>query len=598
MTEQEALAEGTGFRKNSWAAFVFVLQFLRPQLRRLILVCLIDVSIVLLNLSIPWFGKSVIDQVLPRRDWNGFWVIAVSIAGLLLVVHLLTGTRTFLYNTTEQLLQLEIRRKMYGHLQRLSMDTIDALPVGQHQFRISTDADRIAHMLVRILPTLTMLFEFALILTAAIYVDPILTGIVALFLIPWTLLFIWVTHYGRVLDRRRLRLCELRDAGVLQAAYSFFTIKSLNRSDHEVRRHSRISVALQRVANQGYLILVGFEFATQRLIPFLKTNTIYLYLARMVVMGQMTLGMTVPMIAYLGRLSFPIERIVNFGCWIWQTMVSAERMMQVMETQPAIVDKLNAVPSPVVTGNVELRGVSFERPRVGRVLSNVTIHLKPNTSTAIVGPSGSGKSTLVGLALRLIDPLEGQVLVEGTDLKDIKLDTYLKQIGTVMQDTYLFAGSLAQNLLIAKPDATEEEMQAAIDQAELTKWVATLPAGMYEDLDGGSALSAGQKQRIGIARAMLIQPKLLILDEPTSALDAETEREIMDTLKRLAATTTTLMVTHRLDTIRHVDHIVVMESGGIREQGSHAELVRQNGYYANMRKIFTGSEPIPQQVTG
>jgi ABC-type multidrug transport system fused ATPase/permease subunit len=273
-------------------------------------------------------------------------------------------------------------------------------------------------------------------------------------------------------------------------------------------------------------------------------------------------------------------------------------MMQVMETEPSIVDKPNAVPCPRVTGNVELSGVSFERPGVGRVLSNVSIQLKPNTSTAIVGPSGSGKSTLVALALRLIDPLEGKVFVEGTDLRDIKLDTYLKQIGTVMQDTYLFAGSLAQNLLIAKPDATEEELQAAIDHAELTKWVATLPSGMYEDLDGGSALSAGQKQRIGIARAMLIQPKLLILDEPTSALDAETEREIMDTLKRLAATTTTLMVTHRLDTIRHVDHIVVMESGEIREQGTHAELIQLGGYYANMRKIFTGSEPMPQKVTG
>ncbi len=593
ISEREALDAGTNFRVNSFKAFLYVLRFLKPQLRRLLLVCFLDISIVLLNLSIPWLGKTVIDQVLPNRDWNSFWFIAAGVAGSLALVHVLTGTRTFLYNTTEHLLQLEIRQVMYSHLQKLSLETIESLPVGQQQFRISTDSDRIAHMLVRILPTATMLVEFALIMITAIYVDPLLAGIVCLFLIPWTALFVYVTIYGRKLDRRRLRFAEMRDAGVLQAASSFFTIKSLGRQRREVLRNGIVTVALQRVANHGYLILVFFEFATQSLIPFLKRTTVFLYLAKKVVVGEMTLGMTVPMIAYLVRLTFPIERIVNFGCWIWQTMVSAERMMQILETEPSIKDKPGAEKVKDLSGNVSLEGISFDRHGLGRVLHGVDLTLTPGRRVAIVGPSGAGKSTLVGILLRLLDPNEGSVKFDGRDFRDLDRDSVLQKMGVVVQETFLFGGTLSQNLLIAKPHASQEEMEAALDAAGLTPWYISLPDGLDQDLDGGQALSAGQKQRIGIARAILADPRVLILDEPTSALDAQTEKEIMETIRRLTKDRATLMVTHRLDTVVDADEIVVLEFGRVVERGSHDELMAKQGLYSRMKRLFHGLSAEP-----
>lgn len=598
MTERESLELGVGFRRNSWKAFRFVLQFLRPHLRRMVLVCLIDVSITLLNLTVPWFGKNVVDRAFPQRDWSAIGVIAASVASILLLVLALSSLRNYLYNVTELRIGLEIRRRVASHLQRLSLDSTESMPVGQQQFRVTTDADRIAHMLVRILPTLTMLVEFGLILAAAIYVDRTLTLIVLGFLLPWTFLFIWVTHYGRILDRRRLHIGEMRDTGILQAANSFSAIKSLGRSRRELRRNAKVSVALQRVAAQGYLILVGFEFATQKLIPFAKTTTIYLLLARKVVLGQMTLGMTVPMISYLGRLTYPIERIVNFACWIWQTMVSAERMMQILQTEPGIQDKPGAIRMPI-RGEVAFEGVSFDRPELGRVLDGVDLKLAPGKTIAVVGPSGAGKSTLMAMALRLLDPSEGRVMVDGTALTDLDRTFYLRQTGTVMQDTFIFQGSLADNLRFADPDATDAKLAQVLESVGLGAWLAALPDGLGQDLDGGLALSVGQKQRIGIARALVGEPKVVFLDEPTSALDVRTEREIMATIRAVCKDRAVMLVTHRLETVKSAHEIVVLDRGRVVERGTHTQLMRGKGLYARLQGLYASRNdaPVLQKAT-
>ncbi|MBX3111162.1 MAG: ABC transporter ATP-binding protein [Fimbriimonadaceae bacterium] len=575
---------GQEVSRGSWKAFKYVLRFLRPQIHRLLLVCLIDVSVTLLNLTMPWLGKSIIDQAFPARDWNLAVRIACVLAGLAASVYLLSALRTYIYSTAEMLVGLDIRRRMYARIQRIALEEVESVPVGQMQFRVSTDADRIAHMLVRILPTCTMLVEFALILVAAVSVDPVLTLVVLGFLVPWTILFVWVTHYGRVYDRRRLKLCELRDASVMEAASSFSTIKALGRSRFERLRNTKANIGVQRVAAQGYLILVGFEFATQKLLPYLKQTTIYVYLIRKVVFGQMTLGMTVPMIAYLGRLAFPLERIVNFGCWIWQTMVSADRLMQILTAPEDAADAPGAVPLGDFSGRLEMVGVSASRPGIGPVLRDVDLTLSPGKMVAVVGPSGAGKSTLVSVALRLVGRDSGQVLLDGKDVDALRASTFRRQCGVVNQHTFIFAGSVRDNLLVADPEASDDRLAAVMDEVGLGPWLAGLGHGLDTDLASGAGLSEGQRQRIGLARAVLGDPKLLLLDEPTSALDAETEALVMAVVRRVSRGRAVLLVTHRLHTVVDADEIVVMDKGAVVERGTHGQLLRSGGLYQRMNQ--------------
>jgi ABC-type multidrug transport system fused ATPase/permease subunit len=522
-TEEEALSTApTQFQVTSWEALKFCLPWLRPYVRKLTLVCLADIGLLALSLIPPWFTTFMIDSALPMKNWEMVGRILVGMIVLGLSTQLIQIARDYLYAYVEIKIQLDLRNRMYRHLQRLSMRTIESRPVGQMVYRIMIDSDRVGHTIYRIIPTAFMFVQFGLLFAFVSYVDPLITGVVMLFLIPWTMLFHYVTTLGREIDRRRLYCCEMRDAGIQQAASSFWLTKAFGRERHEIRKHGKRATAVQRLGNQGYLILVWFEFATQKLIPYAKTTTVYLYFARKVVLGEMTLGMTVPMINYLGRLTFPLERIANFYNWVRQTMVSVERMMQFLLVQPDVVEKPNARKLSSIQGELQLQQVSVTRPQRGKVLDNVSLHLRPGQKVAIVGPSGAGKSTLIGLILRLEDPKEGQVVLDGHNLKELNLEWTLRQIAVVQQDTFIFGGSLGNNVRFGNPDASDFVVMDALRKVGLGEWFESLDDGLDYDLQSGQGLSAGQKQRIGIARALIGDPGLVILDEPTSALDGPT----------------------------------------------------------------------------
>lgn len=580
LSEAEALQAGSLNPRSSWRAFVAVAPFLRPFLRQLGLVSLADIALTFLFLIPPFLTAKLIDEAFPQRDAGLAGSLVLAIFGTALATQAIRSMREFVYGAVDIRLRLNMRNAMVRRLQALSLETVEARPIGQYLYRSSIDSDRVADVLVRVLPTLNMVVEFAIILAVSTYVDPLITSIVLLFLVPWAILFTWVTNIGRVLDRRRLRCAELRDAGMLQGLSSMDTVKAFGRQRSELRKFTERATATQRVANTGYLILVGFEFVTQRLLPYLRQTLVFLYFAKRVVGGEMTLGATVPMIAYLNRINYPIERIINFVNWVRQVMVSAERMMQILDVRPEILSPLPA-PRVAAAEAISLQAVTAERS--GRVvLDQVSLDLRRGETVAVVGPSGAGKSSLISTVLRLVDPASGRVVVGGLDLRQLDLQSYLNRTATVLQDTFLFSGSLRDNLRFARPDASDDELRAALVQVDLLDWFLALPAGLDSDLQSGTALSVGQRQRLGIARALLNRPDAIFFDEPTSALDAQTEQELMQVIRSACEGRIAILVTHHVAAVRWVDRVVVLDQGRIVQQGPFEQLERQPGLFRQL----------------
>jgi ABC-type multidrug transport system fused ATPase/permease subunit len=324
------------------------------------------------------------------------------------------------------------------------------------------------------------------------------------------------------------------------------------------------------------------------LLPWMKSQLIWVYFARKVIDGDLTYGMVSPILAYMNRLTHPVQGIVDNFNRVRLAMIPAERLFETLDVSPAVSEKPKAIRLTDVNGSVVFDRVSFQYEEGHPVLQDISFAVEPGRKIAVVGPSGAGKSTLVSLLLRLHDPTAGQVLVDSCDLRDIRISSYQQQVGLVMQETYLFGGTIAENLLFVNPHATREEMDRATRLAGIYDWIMAQPKSYEQDLSEGASLSVGQKQRLGIARAILRDPRILILDEPTSSLDSQTEEHVVETLREVAKGRTTLMISHRLHTITDADEIIVMEHGRIAQRGRHEDLVSLPGVYRELYFLYYG----------
>ncbi|WP_078433392.1 ABC transporter ATP-binding protein [Metabacillus halosaccharovorans] len=306
-----------------------------------------------------------------------------------------------------------------------------------------------------------------------------------------------------------------------------------------------------------------------------------------VIQGDLTIGTMVAFIAYIEQLYNPLRRLINSSTTLTQAFASMDRVFEFIDVPYEVVDKPNAKKADQVKGEVEFKHISFRyHEKEPLIIENLSLRVNKGETVALVGMSGGGKSTLVSLLPRFYDVTEGQILLDNRDIRDYEAQSLREQIGMVLQDTFLFSNTVRENILIGKPDATEEEVVQAAKAANAHEFILKLPNG-YETRVGerGVKLSGGQKQRVSIARVFLKNPPILILDEATSALDLESEHLIQEALEKLAKERTTFIVAHRLSTITHADKIVLIEDGRIVEQGTHQDLMQKEGHYYNLFQI-------------
>ena len=560
-----------------------------------------------LELLKPWPLQVVVDSVLggkpvawaPLAGWSAPALLAGATVGLVMI-YVLLGVMAVWNNYTTisigQGMVNDLRSRFYAHLQRLSLSFHARAGVGDLIYRVTADTYAIQTLAMNgLFPILSAALLLGGMLVVMIRLDPLLTA-VACGVAP--LLLAGIVLVNRHITAAAIEMRE-RESEVYQIVQrNLSAIKVVQAFSREGVEHRRFVAGSRASLQSGlrlYTLQTAYGAATNVLIAAGTAGVLW-FGARQVWSGQLSVGELIVFISYLAALYAPINSIVQTYGLIQGARAGVIRVFTILDAQPAVRDGHARLPAPL-RGEVEFRNVSFTYPDGAPALRSVDLRVAAGECLAVVGPTGAGKSTLVSLVPRFYDASEGQVLVDGVDVRTLRCDDLRRQVSMVLQPPIVFPVSIHDNIAYGRPDAPRAEVEAAARIAQAHEFIARLPQG-YDTVIGeqGSTLSEGERQRLTIARAVLLQAPILILDEPTSSVDVNTEASIMNGLETLTAGRTTFVIAHRLSTVRKADRIAVLEHGAVVEHGTLAELLARGGLFARMYATQFAEEPLQREA--
>ncbi|MGI6666767.1 MAG: ABC transporter ATP-binding protein [Bacillota bacterium] len=569
-------------------------EFVMPFLSRLAAAMALVIILGILGLQGPVIIGRVVDLVeTETATYDRLHTLIVLYVGLQVAIAVLRYIQTYIMSWTGQYMLYSIRKKLFLHLQDLGLDFYDKLQAGRIMSRVVNDVESINHLLAG--GSLNLLSDFVNIF-GIIYIMLRLNARLAMItFITLPLLFFTIyflqSKLTRAYHKTRRRLADI--AANLQESISGMKItQAFSREDQNADRFNdtnRQNFQAQMEAARLHAVF----FPLVDIISTIGVALVYYYGGIRMSLGDaaVTIGTITVFVNYTNRLFWPIRNLVEVWNWVLQAAVSSERVFEVLDTEPNVQDKPDAIELGSVEGHVEFKDITFGYDPSLPVLHNVNIEAKPNETIALVGPTGAGKSSVINLLCRFYDVQGGAVVVDGHDVRDVTIQSLRQNLGIVLQDTVLFSGTIRENIRYGRLTATDEEVEEAAKVVGAHDFIMRQPDGYDTEVrERGSRLSVGQRQLLAFARALLADPRILILDEATSSVDAYTELLIQRALEKLFKGRTSIVIAHRLSTIRNADRIYVIDQGRVVEVGNHEELVAEGGLYKSLyEKQFTGA---------